>query len=767
MVAETSDEQAPGILDLQAALAAAPDLATAVDRTLDHLLSRQLPMPSLYLARGDRLRCHAQRGYWQVQDGLPITAGVAGNAYRTGRSIRVLAADAPDFIAAVPGIAEEVCVPIRAGEKVVGILNVESMDLLPADALSIVEECARLLGNRLADLGGPPEESASDQLVRHAARLAAMTRTKELRDYVVTAACSLARMSSGAMIDLCQPDGATVVAAVGAIGQRLHDVPQPDWATIAGQVSRGTSCHTSGTDEGAAFVGYQALRDAGAHGLIIVPVFADGGCRALLVCAHSEPAAPGTELVERLELLAAHLGSCLQTVAAIDELRGRAMQDPLTGLGNRTWFLEKVQERLDLWSADPSRIGLFAVMFCDLDGFKDVNDSLGHAAGDRLLVTVADRMRERLYAHEMLARLGGDEFGLCSDRFLNVSDAFNRAAVLSDLLAPHFDLDGVEVGISASIGIAVVRKADSAPPDAARLLREADAAMYEAKRRGRSGVALFTDGLRRAATERLAIATGLRKALSADQLFLVYQPVVAMPGGQVVGVEALLRWQHPDRGMLLPADFIFVAEDTRQILELGAWALRQSCAELARWDALRIGELPLTIGVNLSARQLTDPGLPGIVRDAVADSGIDPARLILEITESTLMHDVASAHAALAALKEIGVGIAIDDFGTGFSSLAYLKRFPVDILKIDGSFIEGLPDDVESRAIVAAIVAMAKALGLDLVAEGVQTQEQRDCVTGLGCPNAQGHVFAPALSAEQMTTLLNLGPFEPGASPVG
>ena len=767
MVAKLADIAAPEAQEFRAALEATYELATAVDLTLDYLVSRQLPMPSLYLARGARLRCFAQRGYWHVQDGLPVNAGITGRTYRSGKPVRVLTADAPEFIAAVPGIVEEVCVPIWVASEVVGVLNVESMDLLPADALPLVQETAQLFGDRLAVLGGPPGESTADELGRHAARSAAMTGTDELCSYIVSAARDLVRMSCAAVIDLWHPDGPSVIAAVGPIGRRLHGVPANDWATIASQVSQGSSCHSAGSDGGATFVGYQPLRNAGARALIIVPVFAEAHCRALLVCADSRPSSPGTALVQQLELLAAQLGSSLQTLAALGELRARAMQDPLTGLSNRTWFVEKVQERLELWTRQRTGPGQFAVMFCDLDGFKDVNDSLGHAAGDRLLITVAERMLERLHPDELLARLGGDEFGLCSDRFVNLSDTLSRAAALHDLLAPQFDLDGVEVSISASIGIAVVSRNDASPPDAARLLREADAAMYEAKRGGRSGVALFTDDLRRAAAERLAIAAGLRRAVSENQLRLVYQPVVALPSGEVVGVESLLRWLHPERGMLLPSDFITVAEDTRQILELGAWALRESCAQLARWDESRLGALPLTIGVNVSARQLTDPELPGIVSRAVADSGIDPSRLVLEITESTLMQDVASAHAALAALKAIGVVIAIDDFGTGFSSLAYLKRFPVDILKIDGSFVDGLPSDAESSAIVAAIVAMATALGLDLVAEGVQTDEQRDSVTRLGCPNAQGRLFAWPGSADQMQTLLDNGPFIRGAFSAG
>jgi diguanylate cyclase (GGDEF)-like protein len=760
VLSRAADPGFQGTNGLEALLAGAPDLATAVDVTLDYLLACDLPMPSLYLARGDRLRCLAQRGYWQVQDGLPISAGVAGNTYRSGTSVRVRTADTPNFIGAVPGICEEVCAPIRVAGDVVGILNVESLTVLPARALPIVEECARLFGERLAELGGPPEESAADQLGRHAVRMAAMGQIEELSGYVVNAARDVTRMSSGAMIELGSTGAGRVTAAVGAIGARLHDVPAADWATIASQVRHGSSCYTAGSDDGAAFIGYQALRNSGAQALIIAPVFAAGECRAMLVCADDGATAPETVLVGRLELLAAQLGSCLQTLGALEELRGRTMQDPLTELGNRTWFVQKVQERLAAWSAEGN--GQFAVLFCDLDGFKDVNDSLGHAAGDRLLVTVAARMREKLHPHELLARLGGDEFAICSDQFPSVADVIRRAADLPTLLSPHLDLDGIEVGITASVGIAIANSAGLAPPDTATLLREADTAMYEAKRRGRSGVALYTETLRREAAERLSTVTGLRDAVADNQLVLFYQPIVALATGEIGGVEALLRWNHPQRGLLGPTDFLMIAEDTGLILQLGSWALQQACLQLASWDRSVDGFPPLDLGVNLSGRQLSDPGLPTIIESAVAASGLDPARLILEITESTLMQDVTSARFLLDTLKHLGVGIAIDDFGTGFSSLAQLKRFPVDTIKIDRSFVEGLPDDAELRAIVAAIAAMAKALGLDLIAEGVETVEQRDSLADLGCRHAQGHLFAQAQPADAMSQLLANGRLLPG-----
>ena len=451
MVAGTAPACVPTTPRLLAALAAAQDLPTAVDAILDHLVSLQLPRPSLYLARGDRLRCHGQRGFALVQDGLLMTAGVIGSTYQSGRPIRTLPSDAPEFIGVVPGIAEEVCVPIRMATEVVGVLNIESTDPLPADALEMVVDCARLFGDRLAALGGPPHESTADQRIRHAARLAAITQADELSGYVVDAACGIARTSSAVMVDLARAEGAGVVAAVGVLGERLRTVPASDWTTIAAQVSYGTSSHTSGDGDGIAFAGHKALLEAGARALIIVPVPAADDFRALLVCADSQPGVPGSVAIERLELLAAHLGNCLQTLGTLEELRGRTMQDPLTGLGNRNWFVAKVQERLEAWTWRGR--GHFAVMFCDLDGFKDVNDSLGHAAGDQLLVTLANRMRARLRPHELLARLGGDEFALCSDRFLSVSEAVNRATTLPELLAAPFDLEGVEVAISASIGV--------------------------------------------------------------------------------------------------------------------------------------------------------------------------------------------------------------------------------------------------------------------------------------------------------------------------
>ncbi len=742
---------APHVRLLRESLALAPNIATAVDLTLDYLMSRDFAMSSLYLARGDRLRCLGQRGYTHVQDGLLMSVGVVGRTYRSGRSIRVLVADAPEYVADVPGIVDEVCVPIMVGSEVVGVLNVESTQVLPHDALPVIEECVALFGERLVSLGGPPGESTADRRIRHSSQLADITRIDELWAYVVDAACGLAKMSTGVLIELHQPAGVSVVAAIGPLGERLRDVPEHTWKTIGGLVSLGASCHTSGAAEGLAFDGYQELSAAGANSLIIVPVFADGQCRALLVCADSDAAAPLPISIERLEMLAAQLGSRLQVLRILDVLRDRTMRDPLTGLGNRTWFVAEVAKRLEAWSHRGA--GQFAVMFCDLNGFKDVNDSLGHAAGDRLLSMVADRMRARLHEDELLARLGGDEFAFCSDRFPTVADAVDRASDIPSLLAPHFDLDGVEVAITASIGLAIVGAGDPAPSDAPTLLGEADAAMYEAKRHGRSGVALYTDELRTAAADRIATATGLRKAVANDQVELLYQPVVALPHGQIIGMESLLRWRHPQRGLLTPADFLVIAEDTGLILELGRWALDAACAQLAAWNA-EMPDAPITLGVNLSTRQLTDPLLLDIVGSALAASGIPPGRLILEITESTLMEDVASSQAVLAALKDLGVYIAVDDFGTGFSSLAYLKRFPVDILKIDRSFIDGLPDDAESSVIVAAIIGMAKALGLDIVAEGVETVEQRDCLTRLGCPNAQGYLFQRPRTAEEMTAIL-------------
>ncbi len=426
-----------------------------------------------------------------------------------------------------------------------------------------------------------------------------------------------------------------------------------------------------------------------------------------------------------------------------DQLRHQASHDPLTDLPNRNLFLDRLQQVLVRRWNDTA---LVAVLFVDLDGFKDVNDSLGHGAGDGLLCEVATRMRSCLRAEDTLARIGGDEFTVLCPGLASEPQAVQVAERLAEALAAPLFLDGHETYVTASIGIAVAGPRGYVPEE---LLRDADAAMYQAKDRGRGQIQVFTAALHVRAQSRLQTAAALRRAVAGEQLRVVYQPVVSLRDGAIKGIEALVRWEHPERGLLGPDDFIEVAEDTGLIVGVGQWVLEQACRQLAAWNAA-VANLDVNIAVNMSARQLAEPDLPQRVAETIDACGIDPRRLVLEITESALMRDVTAAAMVLHALKQLGVVLAIDDFGTGFSSLNYLKRFPVDVLKIDRSFVNGLGADPEDSAIVAAIRALGGALGLDIVAEGVETELQAAKLLELDCMYAQGYLFSRPVAAEAL-----------------
>jgi len=423
-----------------------------------------------------------------------------------------------------------------------------------------------------------------------------------------------------------------------------------------------------------------------------------------------------------------------------DQLRHQASHDPLTDLPNRNLFLDRLQQVLLRRRNDTT---LVAVLFLDLDGFKDVNDSRGHGAGDRLLRQVATRMRSCLRAEDTLARIGGDEFTVLCPGLASEPQAVGVAERLGESLAAPLFLDGHETYVTASIGIAYAGPRGCVPDE---LLRDADAAMYQAKERGRGQIQVFTTALHIRAESRLQTAAALRRAVADEQLRVLYQPVVSLRDGTIKGIEALVRWEHPERGLLGPGDFIEVAEDTGLIVGVGQWVLQQACCQLAAWNAA-IANLDVNIAVNLSARQLAEPSLPQRVAETIEACGIDPRRLVLEITESALVHDVTTAAMVLDELKALGVGLAVDDFGTGFSSLNYLKRFPVDVLKIDRSFVSGLGVDPEDSAIVAAVRALGGALGLDVVAEGVETELQAAKLLELDCPYAQGYLFSRPVPA--------------------
>jgi len=437
------------------------------------------------------------------------------------------------------------------------------------------------------------------------------------------------------------------------------------------------------------------------------------------------------------------------------ELAHQAMHDALTGLSNRRLCRERVASALELADAQGHHA---AVLFLDLDDFKTVNDSLGHAAGDRLLVEVAERLLNATRGCDTVARLGGDEFAVLLKKVQSEGDPAVVAERIAAALRQPFVLDGKEMFVGTSIGIARSIPGDSAED----LLRNADLAMYEAKSRGKGIYRLFEPSMHEIARERLEIEADLRTALDRGEFRLLYQPVVDLETREMVSVEALVRWEHPTRGLVSPVDFIPAAEATGLIVPLGRWVLGEACRQAVLWEpepvdaaARAIDAAPaLAINVNLSGRQLQDPALMDDVATALAESGLDPHRLVLEITETVLMQRTEETLEALHALKALGVRLAIDDFGTGYSSLSYLQRFPVDVLKIDRSFIKDIGHAENNAAIARTVIALGDLLSLRTVAEGIETPEQLARLKTLGCVHGQGYHFSRPVSADDVGDLV-------------
>jgi diguanylate cyclase (GGDEF)-like protein len=440
-----------------------------------------------------------------------------------------------------------------------------------------------------------------------------------------------------------------------------------------------------------------------------------------------------------------------------DGLAHRVLHDPLTDLPNRTLFFDRLALALARLRRHQSSV---AVLFIDLDEFKVVNDSLGHGAGDKLLVELGTRLRQAIRPSDTIARFGGDEFVvLCED----IGDARDGVAVgqrIVEATAAPFELEGREMYVTASVGIAIASADDSTPET---LLRDSDAAMYRAKDLGRGRVEVFDEAMRARIMERLDLEDGLRRALANDELRVYYQPEISMTDDRMVAVEALVRWEHPERGLLEPIEFVPMAEQTGLIVEIGAWVLNEACAQIAKW---RVDSCDLGLAVNISARQLAQPDIVDVVRDALATSGLPADALCLEITESAVMRDPEPALAALSLIKDLGVKIAIDDFGVGFSSLAQLKELlPLHALKVDRSFISGLDGDDRNSTIVAAVVMMATTLGVNAIAEGVETEAQMSQARALGCDLSQGFFFTEPEPPDLLA--LRFGPeslFRPAAA---
>lgn len=437
-------------------------------------------------------------------------------------------------------------------------------------------------------------------------------------------------------------------------------------------------------------------------------------------------------------------------VNAQEALAHAATHDALTGLANRTLLLAELEHALASWR----RSGLHtAVLLLDLDHFKYVNDSLGHAVGDELLRTAAERMSAAVRASDLVARPGGDEFVVVMRDLDDPSEAVAVAERLTATFREPIVAGDAELFTTASIGVALATSPDQSALD---LLREADTAMYRAKEEGRDRISMFNEDLRASVTERLRLVNELRTALERHELAVWYQPEVGLGDGQIRAVEALVRWHHPS-GELYTADrFIETAEETGLILDIGRWVLEQTCANAARWLRAR-PDHPLVVRVNLSSLQLAEAGLLDHLDDALAESGLDPRRLCVEITETAMLHETSTVRANMAGIHRRGIRVAIDDFGTGYASLTYLRRYPVDVVKLDRSFVSNLGVRPQDEQITAGIIDLAGRLGISVTAEGVEHPDQAEILRGLGCAGAQGFLYSEAVPPDVLEALLDDG----------
>ena len=504
-----------------------------------------------------------------------------------------------------------------------------------------------------------------------------------------------------------------------------------------------------------------AFTRLGVRAAAAAPVRLDGKPVGSLVVASSVVGRRYRETErDALAAFAEHASLAVTDAARTRHMLHSALHDALTGLPNRALFSDRLDQRLvgGRHERPPT-----AVLFLDVDALKRINDSLGHLVGDEVLVETARRLTMCVRTEDTVARLAGDEFTVLLDAVSNESEALAVANRLLEAIRQPIAAGGRQLSLTASVG---VRLAQAGVDRSADVMRGADLAMYEAKSRGGGAVALFHRDLDQRAVRRLELEGELRAAMKAGELRVLYQPIVALPSGRIVGVEALVRWDRGSRGLVSPAEFIPLAEETGLIVELGAWVLAEACRTVVGLD--RETGTALNLSVNLSARQLLEPGLEATVAAALSASGLGAGRLTLEITEGVLMADTAATIDRLGSLRGLGVRVAIDDFGTGYSSLGYLRRFPLDAVKIDRSFIEDVTEGTRQAALVHAIVELCRTLELDTVAEGVETQDQADRLTDLGCELAQGFLFGRPMTARDLARrLASWAAHEAAAAPRG
>ncbi len=486
------------------------------------------------------------------------------------------------------------------------------------------------------------------------------------------------------------------------------------------------------------------LKDA-----MLTSLWGDGALLGVLTVGNrtSDVGTFGADDLTLFETFGAQTSVAVQNMRLDNTLTYQAFHDPLTHLANRVLFTDRLEHALS--RRDETR-GLLAVLFVDLDDFKMVNDTFGHAPGDDLLRNVAERLRTVLRPADTAARFGGDEFAILLEDSLSPDDVVTVAERIVAALKPHFVVERQEVAVHASIGVAIA----AAPVDAEELLRRADAAMYWAKVQGKGGYEVYDAGVLEGSGRRLQVRTELERALVDGDLRVHYQPIVDMRTGALHGVEALVRWEHPERGWIPPSDFIGIAEESGLIAEVGDFVLREACTQIRNWENMVALHSDFQLHVNVSPRQLRSAHLIEEIRNVLTEIKLNPSRLVVEMTETFIGEHADVARERMRELKTLGVGLAIDDFGTGYSSLAILHDMPFDILKVDRAFINEVDDDARRRAFTAAIFGLGTTLGLSIVAEGVEREQQRVALLALGCTLAQGYLFSRAVPHQDIAAML-------------
>ena len=501
-----------------------------------------------------------------------------------------------------------------------------------------------------------------------------------------------------------------------------------------------------------------SAREVGIRAAFAFPILVGPQTEGVIEFFNYRAIKPDTGVLHLMNQIGTQLGRLIERTRAQERIAHQATHDALTGLPNRILFQDRLSHALTRQQRANTSI---AVCFIDLDRFKSVNDTYGHGVGDELLEQAAERLRTVLRPADTIARMGGDEFVILCEELSGEQEAVRLAERLQRVFGDPFALGGSEHVVNASIGVAI----GGVKADAETLMRDADSAMYRAKEQGRGRYELCDDEMRERALRRALTEQALSRALENNELELHFQPVVALNGGAITAVEALLRWHHPEHGLIDPEEFIPIAEESGQIIPIGAWVLRQACEQAVRWRSHLGAKAPLPIAVNLSARQLAIPELAEAIEQILVETGCAPGDLALELTESAAVSSGALPSETLAKLRALGVRVLLDDFGTGYSSLNHIRQLPIDTIKIDGSFVRELRSKEEAKVIVSAIVGMADALGLDVVAEGAESEEQALLASELGCEFAQGYHFARPMPAAELEALVRLEPRSDLATP--